>query len=863
MYPGKRADQAIGHARSGPATIPHVGYRLGVDLGTTYTAAALNIDGHAEMLSLGNRATQIASVLYIKPDGQVLVGEPAELRGAAEPTRLVREFKRRIGDSVPLIVGGAPHSPQSLLARVLSWVVDVASKQQGEAPEHVCVTYPANWGPFKHEILEQVIKLAGLRGASTCTEPEAAAIAYASRDRVPDGARLAVYDLGGGTFDAAVLLREGPGFRLAGAPNGVEHLGGIDFDTAICQHVMTSLGEAVEQLDDTDPATLLGITRLRRDCVSAKEALSSDTDTVIPVALPGISTSVHFTRAEFEEMVRPAIAETVSAMRRALDSAGVAPAELTAIILVGGSSRIPLVAKDLTAAFGRPIAMDNQPKHDVALGAAIRATSAAQSQAARVAPAPSVVAWPGGPPMATAGARSFHPPPFVAPPYGAQPYEARPHGAQVYGSPTYGAQQQVSQPRAVRTSAPQQASPQPPARPPSRPPSQQRPGSPPQPSAPPVQRPQPPPRWEGGPPPRPMQGAAGWPGGEAGYRPPSDPTRARPPEWDPEPGSRWARRWVAVGAIGVVVVLVIVIGIVLIPRAGGSEPNPTTTATPDAESALPMSPQPLPDDVIIWPRHQGGGNWDITTVTAAGVTGQSLISSPEEDNLPLVSADRRTVLYLHRRSPSAREVRVMGADGSGDRPLFGTVPRGCSDVTRPAFGGRPVPQLVLPCVDPATGDTTLNLVSLDGTVIRVLDRGWLSDPAMTADGTAAVYWRDNETRGEGGAIWRATLDGSVPPSPITPGTTPRDNDPAVSPNGELVAITRAGQGIWTVALGAGNTLTQLTKEPTDQDPSWSPDGSRIAFKRQDELWVMNADGGDPHRISQPGEVGTAAAWTPR
>ena len=275
-------------------------YRLGVDLGTTYTAAALNLDGRVEMLSLGNRATQIASVLYVKVDGTMLIGEPAEHRGAADPTRLAREFKRRIGGVVPIIIGGSPYSPQALLAKVLGWVVEVATQQQGEPPEHVCVTYPANWGPFKHEILEQVLKLAGLRGASTCTEPEAAAIAYASRDRVPEGAKLAVYDLGGGTFDAAVLVRDGIGFRLIGNPDGVEHLGGIDFDAAVLQHVLDHLGPAVQQLDDSAPATLLSLNRLRRDCVTAKEALSSDDDTVVPVALPGLSTFVPLTRAQFE-----------------------------------------------------------------------------------------------------------------------------------------------------------------------------------------------------------------------------------------------------------------------------------------------------------------------------------------------------------------------------------------------------------------------------------------------------------------------------------------------------------------------------------------------------------------------------------
>src|SRR6185436_17121026 len=123
---------------------------------------------------------------------------------------------------------------------------------------------------------------------------------------------------------------------------------------------------------DTDPATATGLARLRRDCVEAKEVLSFSVDTVVPVSLPGVTTSVRLTRGEFEDMLRPSIAETVAAMRRGLRSSGTEPEQLAAIVLVGGSSRIPLVSESLSAAFGRPIALDTHPKHDVALGAALR-----------------------------------------------------------------------------------------------------------------------------------------------------------------------------------------------------------------------------------------------------------------------------------------------------------------------------------------------------------------------------------------------------------------------------------------------------------------------------------------------------------
>ena len=379
-----------------------MGYRLGVDLGTTYTAAAVNVESRAEMLGLGIRAMQVPSVLFVRDDGEIVVGEAAEQQGAADPDGMVREFKRRIGDSVPLIIGGSPYSAQALTARLLAWVVGIATERQGGLPNHVCVTHPANWGPFKRDLLGQAIELAGLGGVetSTRTEPEAAAIAYASRDRVADGDRVAVYDLGGGTFDAAVLVREGAGFRLAGPPEGVEHLGGIDFDEAVFRHVLTALGDDGRSLDDSDPATVTALARLRRDCVEAKEVLSFSTDTVIPVALPGINRSVRLTRGELDDMLRPAVGETVAAMRRVLASAGVQPADLSAILMVGGSSRIPLVSELLSGEFGRPLALDNHPKHDIALGAATPATPAADPRPAE--PAPDAVPIPGTPETAAA-----------------------------------------------------------------------------------------------------------------------------------------------------------------------------------------------------------------------------------------------------------------------------------------------------------------------------------------------------------------------------------------------------------------------------------------------------------------------------
>ena len=344
-------------------------YRLGVDLGTTFTAAAVS-DGVAEptVIGLGNRALQVPSVLFLKPDGEFLVGEVAERRGLTEPDRLAREFKRRIGDHVPIMVAGAPFSPQALTSHLLRWVVGAASERMGGQPAEVILTHPANWGPFRLELLDQVAVMAGVGAVQRCTEPEAAAAQYASQTRVAPGDRVAVYDLGGGTFDACVLEKTDTGFRALGTPEGVEHLGGVDFDAAVLGHVLGALGANAAALDPEDPAVTTGLARLRRDCVEAKEALSTDVDTLVPVALPGLSTTVRVTRAEFELMIRPALAETLAAMGRALQSARVEASTLRGILLVGGSSRIPLVSELLTREFMVPTALDAHPKHDVALG---------------------------------------------------------------------------------------------------------------------------------------------------------------------------------------------------------------------------------------------------------------------------------------------------------------------------------------------------------------------------------------------------------------------------------------------------------------------------------------------------------------
>ncbi|QYN36696.1 Hsp70 family protein [Pseudonocardia sp. DSM 110487] len=367
-------------------------YQLGIDLGTTYTAAAVSRateQQHAdpEMVSLGDRSVQVPSVLYLAPDGGILVGEAAERRAATDPDRVVREFKRQLGDEIPLVVGGRPIPAHELAAMLVAWVVQRVAEREGAPARRIALTHPASWGPHKKDLLHGALAARGLN-VTFLAEPQAAALSYAAAERVERGSTIAVYDLGGGTFDSAVVRKNGT-FTLLGRPEGIDRLGGVDFDDEVFTHVREAIGGAFDQLDPADETVVGAVSRLRRECKEAKEALSADTEVRIAVLLPGLQTAVRLTRGEFEAMIRPQLEDSVDALHRAVASAGLAPSDLSAVLLVGGSSRIPLIAQLVSAAFDRPVAVDADPKNAIALGAALSISPRPESwPAANIPPVP-------------------------------------------------------------------------------------------------------------------------------------------------------------------------------------------------------------------------------------------------------------------------------------------------------------------------------------------------------------------------------------------------------------------------------------------------------------------------------------------
>ena len=257
------------------------------------------------------------------------------------------------------------------------------TERLGEPPAVVSLTCPANWGPFKLDLMQEVTKLADIDNAVICTEPEAAAVQYASKTRVLPGEKIAIYDLGGGTFDICFFEKTTYGFKMLGRPDGIEQLGGIDFDEALFRSAINSLHIDVSAIDPNDPDLMASLTQLRRDCVDAKESLSSDVDTTISVVIQGHRSTIRLTRAELEALIQPAVEETVRAARRGLRSAGISADELSAFVLVGGSSRIPLVSEMVGASFRCPVSLDTHPKHDIAMGSARVGAAASSARIAR------------------------------------------------------------------------------------------------------------------------------------------------------------------------------------------------------------------------------------------------------------------------------------------------------------------------------------------------------------------------------------------------------------------------------------------------------------------------------------------------
>ncbi|MEL4317992.1 Hsp70 family protein [Leifsonia sp. YIM 134122] len=346
---------------------------LAVDVGVSRTAAAIARIGSDGLLSatpfpLGRHSNTVPSVVFVG-DGELLFGDAAERRGIAQPERLIREFKRRIGDATPIRAGDRRYIPEQLFALLVSWIVDCVVEREGERPTALSVSIPASWGDHRSDLVKNALARAGWRDVRFISEPVAAARHYAFERSLDPESLLAVYDLGGGTFDTALVRIESDRrIEIVGNPVGLEAFGGADFDDAVVRHVVHAAGLSFDELT-TDGDARVGLAVLRREAVDAKEALSFDSETVIPVLLGDRDSTVRLTRAEFESMIEEGIERTIEIVADLVESANEVPGNLGAVLLTGGSSRIPRVAQLLSERFDRPVAVDADPKAAISLGA--------------------------------------------------------------------------------------------------------------------------------------------------------------------------------------------------------------------------------------------------------------------------------------------------------------------------------------------------------------------------------------------------------------------------------------------------------------------------------------------------------------
>ncbi|GIJ56922.1 Hsp70 family protein [Virgisporangium aurantiacum] len=380
------------------------GVVLGIDFGTSNTAAVLRDRHGAAHVLMFDGVPQLPSAVFVA-DGMRLAGRDALHRALARPAGLEPNPKRRV-DEGAVLLGDADEIPVAeLIAVVLRRVRDEATFVAGGPPDRVVMTCPAAWGAPRRAVLAAAAGTAGLRldGAGGApifvAEPVAAAAHYARAHRspLPVGRPVLIVDLGAGTGDATVVRRTADGIDVV-ATRGMDGVGGLDVDAAVVASLAATLrpdDPAWGRLRSPRTATDLRAHRELWDAVrGAKEHLSRTASTFVYVPL--LDVEVPLGREQFDALARPVLMPAVRLAVAVVADAGLAPADLAAVVLAGGSSRLPLVASLLHAALGRAPVVVDQPELAVAHGSL--ADNVRPSPAHRPEPEPD---WPEPPPSGT------------------------------------------------------------------------------------------------------------------------------------------------------------------------------------------------------------------------------------------------------------------------------------------------------------------------------------------------------------------------------------------------------------------------------------------------------------------------------
>ncbi|MBO4206980.1 Hsp70 family protein [Micromonospora echinofusca] len=417
----------------------YAGHALGVDLGTSNTVAVLRApDGRTRPLLVDGQPIMPSGV-YADASGRLHVGRDAQRLAQADPSRFEPHPKRQV-DAGTVLLGDREYTPAELFAAILGAVAHAAVEAVGFLPPAV-LTYPASWGTRRRQVLVDALTGAGWPppaapgdpvGTRLVPEPAAAARYFTDvlHRPVPVGSALAVFDFGGGTLDVAVVRNGGtdpdgrPRFEVA-CSGGLADLGGLDLDAALVDQLGTVLAstepDAWQRLGTPESAAQL---RDRRQFWAgvrdAKEMLSRSA--AAPVVVPGVDHAAHLTRDELEQVAAPLVRRAVAETGAVIAASGVPREGLAGLFLVGGSSRVPLVARLLHAELGIAPTVLEQPELPVAEGALAMlpsSTPPARTPAAAVPPVPppGAVAAPPVPPPGAAAVPSV-PSPGAAPPPG-------------------------------------------------------------------------------------------------------------------------------------------------------------------------------------------------------------------------------------------------------------------------------------------------------------------------------------------------------------------------------------------------------------------------------------------------------------
>jgi molecular chaperone DnaK (HSP70) len=374
---------------------------VAVDFGTSSTCVAISVDGREPQVVAVDGQPLVPSAVFAAVDGTLFVGHEAERQAAIDPSRYEPNPKRRI-DEGELLLGNTVISVLDVVRAVLGRAVAEARRLAGNAPVDVLVlTHPADWGAIRTRVLRQAA--AGLAGEVVLVpEPVAAAVFHAASHAMPDGAALAVLDLGGGTVDVSVVRRQAGdadrghadrGHTVAGfavlATHGDPNFGGADIDQMLLEHVgsLLSVANQDEWRALTEGREMSDRRRrrvLRQDVRGAKETLSRHTYTDVPMPPP--FPDAHVTRDDLEKLIAGPLRRAVALTVETITQAGLRPDQLSGVFLVGGSSRIPLVGRLVYQRLGViPTTLD-QPETVVARGA-LRAVSLDPMRTGGVPPA--------------------------------------------------------------------------------------------------------------------------------------------------------------------------------------------------------------------------------------------------------------------------------------------------------------------------------------------------------------------------------------------------------------------------------------------------------------------------------------------